>query len=72
MELQNKTLCFLGDSLGMNGIYPQKIRAYFKNSGIKCSVFNRSLGGNRASMVKYLLEEESTGLNPTTSFTHSA
>lgn len=64
MELQNKTLCFLGDSLTASGVYPQEIRAYFKNNGINCRVFNRGLGGNRASMVQYLLEEEIYWLKP--------
>ena len=64
MELQNKTLCFLGDSLTASGIYPQDVRAYLKNQGIHCRVFNRGLGGNRAPMVKYLLEAEIDWLKP--------
>ncbi len=61
---KNKKILFLGDSNFHHGYGVYNLRSYFSRSEEKCFVFNKGLGGNRASMVKYLFEEEVLGGKP--------
>lgn len=63
-EFINKTLCFVGDSIMQHGHYTYNLRSAFQGKAEKCFVFNRGVGGNRAIMAQYLLEDEVFWLNP--------
>lgn len=61
---KNKRIVFFGDSITQNGGFCYNIRSYFRDNNIKSSVFNRGVGGTRAVMAKYMMEEEVFPLNP--------
>ena len=63
-EFIGKTLCFIGDSILQHGHYIYNLRAYFQGKKEKCFVYNRGVGGNRAVMAKYILDDEFSQLNP--------
>lgn len=61
---KNKRIVFFGDSITENGTFCYNIRSYFREIGVKSTVFNRGVGGTRAVMAKYMMEEEVFPVNP--------
>jgi len=61
---RNKRIVFLGDSITEDGGFCYHIRAYLREKGERAVVFNRGVGGTRAVMAKYMLEEEVFPLHP--------
>ncbi len=64
MDFQGKRVVFLGDSITSSGKYVYALRSYFHKNRIKCEVYNRGIGGNRADMIEYLLQDEVVSLKP--------
>lgn len=63
-EFMNKRIVFLGDSIAHDGGFCYNIRSALRHAGKRCEVFNRGVGGTRAVMAKYMLEEEIFPLSP--------
>lgn len=61
---RNKRIVFLGDSITEDGGFCYHIRAYLREQGERAVIFNRGVGGTRAVMAKYMLEEEVFPLHP--------
>lgn len=61
---KNKKIAFLGASNIAHGHFMAYMRSFIREQKDKCYIFNRGLGGNRASMVKYLYEEEIALIKP--------
>ena len=61
---KNKTIVFFGDSIAEQGYFCYNIRARLREVGESARVFNRGVGGTRAVMAKYMLEEEVFPLSP--------
>ncbi len=64
MDIKNKRIVFLGDSITEHGHYLYNLRSYFHNNKINCEVYNRGIGGNRADMIEYLINEEVVAIKP--------
>ena len=63
-EFIGKTIAFIGDSITQHGHYIYHLRAYFQGKKEKCFVYNRGVGGNRAIMAQYILDDEICSLTP--------
>ena len=60
----NKTICFVGDSITYNGKFIYDIRSYFQGKKDKPLVYNRGVAGNKSIMVKAIFEGEIKDMNP--------
>lgn len=60
----NKTICFLGDSILAHGYYTYAMRSFIRKQSDKCIIYNRGIGGNRVDMTECLLDDEVFALNP--------
>ena len=63
-KFKNKTIAFFGASLTEEGGFCANIRSYFRENDVKTVVFNRGVGGTRAYMALYMMEEEIFYLKP--------
>ena len=60
----NKTICFMGDSITYNGKFIYDLRAYFQGKKDKPLIYNRGASGNRSIMLKDIFDGEIKGMNP--------
>ncbi len=63
-NFNNKTICFVGDSITYNGKFLYDLRAYFQGKNDKPLFFNRGASGNRSIMAKAIFDGEIKGMNP--------
>lgn len=63
-EFKNKRIVFLGDSIAHDGGFCYNIRSALREAGESAEIFNRGVGGTRAVMAKYMLDEEVFPLSP--------
>ncbi len=61
---KDKTIAFFGDSIAEQGYFCYNVRSRLREVGERVRVFNRGVGGTRAVMAKYMLEEEVYPLKP--------
>ncbi len=60
----NKTICFMGDSITYNGKFIYDLRAYFHGKNDKPLIYNRGASGNRSIMLKDIFDGEIKDMNP--------
>lgn len=63
-NFNNKTICFMGDSITYNGKYIYDLRSYFQGKKDKPLIYNRGASGNRSIQVKAIFEKEIENMNP--------
>ena len=63
-NFDNKTICFMGDSITYNGKFIYDLRAYFQGKQDKPLMYNRGASGNRSIMVKDIFVKEIENMNP--------
>ena len=63
-EFENKTLFFFGDSITNDGGFLTQMRGCLLKTENRVFLFNKGVGGARAGILRYLLEEELSFLKP--------